>query len=199
MPSGATHDRITLWGLPVVTGITLGVTRNSSLTLLVAGGYLFSGLMLSPDLDLRSRPYQRWGWFRWIWIPYQKTTQHRSVLSHGLLIGTTVRVIYLIGWLAIAFTLLVTILTLFQDEVWDWREGVRTIGKSLFTHRWYWLALFVGLELGAISHILSDFLISSYKRYQRFGWKGLQPKKRRTQRKTASRSRKSTKNPPRLP
>ena len=28
--------------------------------------FLFGGLFLSPDLDINSRPYQRWGVLRWI-------------------------------------------------------------------------------------------------------------------------------------
>jgi uncharacterized metal-binding protein len=101
MPSGSTHDRITLWSLPIITGLTAAVTRSGNLTLLVSGGFLFSGLMLSPDLDLHSLPFKRWGWLRWIWIPYQKAMHHRSVFSHGPLIGTTLRVLYLASWMAL--------------------------------------------------------------------------------------------------
>ncbi len=52
MPSGRTHDRITMYALPFVAGFTLWQTRSSNATLLVAGGFLFGGLMFGPDLDI---------------------------------------------------------------------------------------------------------------------------------------------------
>ncbi|MFN7414520.1 MAG: metal-binding protein, partial [Dolichospermum sp.] len=91
MPSGQTHDRITIWSMPVVASITLVSTHSSNMTLLVAGGFMFGGLMFGPDLDIYSRQFQRWGFLRWIWLPYQKSLRHRSFLSHGPIIGTTLR------------------------------------------------------------------------------------------------------------
>ena len=78
MPSGQTHDRITLWSLPVVAAIAFGQTQSGNITLILSGAYLFSGLMFGPDLDLYSRQYQRWGCVRWIWIHYQKTKYFRT-------------------------------------------------------------------------------------------------------------------------
>lgn len=72
MPSGRTHDRITLWALPFVTGVAFWQTKSGHLTLLITGGFLFGGLMFGPDLDIYSRQYQRWGFLRFIWLPYQK-------------------------------------------------------------------------------------------------------------------------------
>ncbi len=100
MPSGRTHDRITLWSLPAVAGLSFSLTRNGNLTLLIATGFLFGGLMFGPDLDIHSRQYQRWGWLRWIWQPYQHNLRHRSFLSHGPIIGTALRVFYLASWIA---------------------------------------------------------------------------------------------------
>src|SRR5919199_739240 len=119
MPSGQTHDRITLWSLPVVTALTVALTRSSNLTLIVSGGFLFSGLMFSPDLDLHSRPFKRWGWLRWIWIPYQKAMHHRSVFSHGPVIGTTLRVLYLASWIALVGVLILAVVQLFQNVSWS--------------------------------------------------------------------------------
>jgi uncharacterized metal-binding protein len=88
MPSGRTHDRITVWSVPFVSGIAYFLTQNGKFALILAGGFLFSGLMFGPDLDIYSVQYKRWGWFRWIWIPYRSAILHRSQLSHVLLIGT---------------------------------------------------------------------------------------------------------------
>lgn len=173
MPSGQTHDRITLWSLPAVTGLTIILTQSGSLTLLVSGGFLFSGLILSPDLDLRSRPFKRWGFLRWIWIPYQKAIQHRSMFSHGPIIGTTVRVLYLACWVTIFGVLGLAIVQLFQDVPWSWQQLTQGVTRSLSNHRAEWIALFLGLELGAMSHVLSDWTGSTYKRFQKKGLQGL--------------------------
>ena len=173
MPSGATHDRITLWMLPLITAATLILTRSSDLTLIVAGAFLFGGLMLSPDLDLRSRPYKRWGWFRWIWIPYQKRIGHRSTLSHGLIVGTVLRVVYLMLWIGLVGAIAIALVLQFSDTTWTW-ETLRQQALSLLSRYRYGIAaLFIGLELGAISHIASDTIGSTYKRWQKYGWQGL--------------------------
>ncbi len=188
MPSGQTHDRITLWSLPVVTGLTLALTRSSDLTLIVSGGFLFSGLMLSPDLDLYSRAFKRWGWLRWIWVPYQKAIRHRSIFSHGLIIGTTLRVLYLTSWVMVLAGVGVGVILLFQDVTWSWQEFGQTIVRSLFHYRAEGIALFAGLELGAISHVLSDWIGSTYKHFQK---KKNKPQRKSTNRKRTSSQRRS--------
>jgi len=167
MPSGQTHDRITLWSLPVVMGSTLVLTRSSDLTLLVSGGFLFSGLMLSPDLDLYSRPFKRWGWLRWIWIPYQKGMRHRSMLSHGPIIGTTLRVVYLASWIVGLGVLGLVIVDLFRDVPWSWQQFATEAIAFLVKYRWPLVALFAGLEMGAMTHSLCDWANSAYKRFQK--------------------------------
>ena len=202
MPSGQTHDRITLWSLPVVTGLTIALTRSSNLTLLVSGGFLFGGLMLSPDLDLLSRPFKRWGWLRWIWIPYQKTMRHRSILSHGPIVGTTLRVLYLGSWIVLLGMLGLVVVELFRDLTWSWEQFVQDVlpmlrqhaAHSLITYQSEWIAMFVGLELGAMSHSLSDWTNSAYKRFKRTGVKGLMPQlaKKKPKRKSPNRKRTSS-------
>ena len=107
MPSGKTHLRIELFLLPVwVVLFYLFIDASWQAGALFAGAYLFSSLLLSPDLDLRyNRSRRRWGLLGFIWIPYTKVFKHRGV-SHNLLFGTLTRLGYL-GLLAliIAFVL----------------------------------------------------------------------------------------------
>lgn len=65
------------------------------------GTTLFSGLMLSPDLDLDSSIYRRWGPLRFLWWPYQKLVPHRSPISHSIFWGPVVRLIYflVVAWI----------------------------------------------------------------------------------------------------
>ncbi|MUL36237.1 metal-binding protein [Gloeocapsopsis dulcis] len=166
MPSGRTHDRITLWGLPLITSLTFFQTQSGNLTLIMAGAYLFSGLMFGPDLDLYSRQYQRWGFLRWIWLPYQKVLRHRSIFSHGLLIGTTLRVLYLSVWLALVGIFVLGVAHLIWGVELSWQQLITESRRSLTQNAAEWFYLFLGLELGAMSHSLSDWSSSAYKRLQ---------------------------------
>lgn len=165
MPSGRTHDRITLWSLPFLAGINLALTQNSNFTLVVSGGFLFSGLMFGPDLDLHSIQYKRWGPLRWIWIPYQKMLCHRSLLSHGPIVGTTLRVLYLASWLAILGIFVLGMAQLVWGVEWKWQQLAESV-KASAQHPAEWLALILGLELGALSHSVCDWSGSAYKRFK---------------------------------
>jgi uncharacterized metal-binding protein len=174
MPAGQTHDRITVWSLPIMGGITLGVTQSSHLTLWAAAGFLFGGLMFGPDLDIYSRQYQRWGWFRWIWLPYRKMMRHRSLLSHGPLIGTSFRVFYLAGWIGLAATIGFALAYGWQHWQGHAVAPIATLWGDFNNQstRWFQqhqasaIALAIGLEAGAISHSISDWIGSAYKRFR---------------------------------
>ena len=187
MPSGRTHDRITLYALPLVAGVTLWQSRSSNVTLLVAGGFLFGGLMFGPDLDIYSLQYQRWGFLRWIWLPYQKSLRHRSFLSHGPIIGTTLRVLYLACLLAVLALFVLVIVAKLWNLTFTWHDVGVTIGRSLTNYSIEFFALFLGLELGAMSHSLSDWSGSAYKRVQKQGIRGLLPSSKPKKRKVTSR------------
>lgn len=167
MPLGSTHDRITLWTLPAVTlGIGL-LSRDAGITLAVSWAYLFSGLMFSGDLDIRSRQYQRWLGLRWIWLPYRKAMRHRSLWSHGPIVGTVGRVVYLGIWLGL---LTLGILGVgYGLNLWDWTPQIWMgwLRKQLLLQAELWLWIGLGLELGSTNHSLSDWTISAWKRWRR--------------------------------
>ncbi|MBD2677994.1 MULTISPECIES: metal-binding protein [Nostoc] len=193
MPSGRTHDRITLYSLPFVAGVTFWQTRSSNATLLVASGFLFGGLMFGPDLDIYSVQYQRWGFLRWIWLPYQKSLRHRSFLSHGPIIGTTLRVLYLGCLLAVLAIFVLAIAQKLWNFSFTWQELGRTVGRSLLDYDTEYVALFLGLELGAMSHSLSDWGGSAYKRFQKQGVRGLLPSGKMKKRQVTSRTKRQSK------
>ncbi|MDF5715203.1 MAG: metal-binding protein [Rhizonema sp. NSF051] len=197
MPSGRTHDRITLWALPFITGITFVQTRSGNLTLLVAGGFIFGGLMFGPDLDIYSRQFQRWGFLRFIWLPYQKSLRHRSFLSHGPIIGTTLRVLYLSSIISVLAIVVLEI----AEKLWNVGLSWQFVGATVMKSSRYsteFLALFLGLELGAMSHYVSDWGGSTYKRVLTLGVRGLLPRAKMKKRKVTTRARrgkpKTTKN-----
>jgi uncharacterized metal-binding protein len=170
MPSGATHDRITLTCLPVVGGIALLASRSASITLSLTGSFLFSGLMFGPDLDIYSVQFKRWGLLRWIWRPYQKGFQHRSWLSHGPIIGTLIRLLYLSLWTGLLGAIALTIGIVNHWITWDWQSIAVGQDKFLrFGRRFSWEigAALLGLELGAMSHSFSDGLGSTWGRWRK--------------------------------
>ena len=168
MPSGITHDRITLWILPWIAGATYALTRHGELTLIVSGSFLFSGLMFGPDLDIYSLQFKRWGMFRSIWLPYRKMFRHRSFFSHGIIIGTCIRVLYLFSILALVAIFIIAIAQLFWGFEWNWQQFTIERFKILTTkYLIETIAVFLGLELGAMSHSLSDLMSSRHKYRQK--------------------------------
>lgn len=178
MPSGRTHDSITLWSLPIVAGLTLGVTRSGTLALLVSGAFLFSGLMFGPDLDIHSQQYKRWGVLRWIWLPYRKSMRHRSRLSHGFLLGTIGRMVYLAIWLTgfgSVFILASAIVQYGVGLINDWQASTQQtffstaqfLLQAVQHHPQELVAVAIGCELGAMSHSLSDWIGSALKRWKK--------------------------------
>ena len=105
MASGEDHDKATcFWSLPFGFGLSFVMGLASGLI----GGLAFvvGGLWLSPDLDTYSKPLKRWGLLQGLWWPYRKLIPHRSLFSHGPLIGTGLRLAYLMSWTGLLLMLL---------------------------------------------------------------------------------------------
>ena len=162
MPSGKTHDALTLLLAAPALAVAYLATRDMWLASVVAGGFLFGGLMFGPDLDTASKQYSRWKVFRILWFPYRSFFKHRSRWSHGLIFGTLLRVIYLMGVLTcVAFVL---------TYLYSAYTGGELPALSDFTRVWARLrqltdaalgpygavALFLGMWIGAASHTFTD-------------------------------------------
>ncbi|MEL7332055.1 MAG: metal-binding protein [Cyanobacteria bacterium J06560_2] len=181
MPSGRTHDRITYWCLPFIIAPTAWFTRSPTITVIVTGSFLIGGLMMGPDLDIHSVQYRRWGLLRWIWLPYQIAIKHRSHWSHGPIIGTALRVVYLSVWLALFTIVGVETLNLVWDaqiSLINLRDPFRALVRRYAVE---WISILVGLELGSVSHAVSD-TVGSYL---------VEQKSRRKNRKNRCKARKS--------
>ncbi len=163
MPSGKTHDRVTLLSLPLVV-LAIGLlSRSERAMLLVGAAYLFSGLMFAGDLDLYSQQYRRWLWLRWLWLPYRHCFKHRSFWTHGPLVGTALRLGYVALWLLL-LSLPAVLWGWYSQQYWWLAVGAygRQQWQPVHTEALLWLLL--GLELGSLSHSLSDVVGSSLKR-----------------------------------
>ncbi len=164
MSSGRTHDQITLISLPVLTVVSLLLTRNAELTLWVAGSFLFGGLMFGPDLDIHSNQSIRWGWLRWMWQPYRQAIPHRSAFSHGPLIGTIFRLLYVGLWVILLGLLYQSVCYLLQWPMWNEAQIWRSIQVFVAENYATLAGIFVGLEVGSMSHYAADFLSSLSKK-----------------------------------
>lgn len=164
MPGGRTHDAITGIMAPVAFAIG-GVWQGWLGGCLFMLAHLFSGWMLSPDLDVVAGccAYKRWGPFKIIWRPYMRVFRHRSGITHGPIIGSLFRLAYLGLVVAIAYTLFL-IGTALLWRIMGWR-GVDEVMESInSTHGFVWAAenwkvvllAVCGLEFGAICHIVAD-------------------------------------------
>ena len=149
MASGKQHDNATcFWCLPFCLFLSLIAGLANGLI----GGLAFAigGLWLSPDLDTRSKALKRWGPFKGLWWPYRKLIPHRSLFSHGPLIGTGLRLVYLMSWTALllmllqpfGFPTLVSVTKVFKEQV----------GLNLQPI----LSLLLGLEASAWLHLILD-------------------------------------------
>jgi len=157
MPSGRTHLRIesmmlVLWG----GGAALLLFREAIAmlqALLFVGSYLFSMLLMSPDLDLSSSgAFQRWGGLRWIWLPYAWIFHHRQT-SHHPLLGPLSRILYL-GTLGAAVTLVYVLA----------RGGPNPRLRVSIQMIW---PVCLGLYLPNIEHILADRILTAWRRKRR--------------------------------
>jgi uncharacterized metal-binding protein len=160
MPLGRTHDRITLWCLPALILLARMFNVSIPLTIAMSLSFLVGGFMLGPDLDIHSIQYKRWGPLRWIWKPYQMLLSHRSRLSHGPIIGTAIRVLYLSLWFAGFALAAIGLYNTLGSEQISWQSFTSTLGYLLNRYFVEWLTVLIGLELGAMSHYVSDSVSS---------------------------------------
>jgi uncharacterized metal-binding protein len=167
MPSGKTHDRLTVLGMiPTFFLSNNGLSLPLETTLFLLTGFWIGGFYLSPDLDTPSRPYFRWGPFRFIWIPYQWMVKHRSNLSHGVITGTLVRLLYLFSFLTIIF-IVVKLLWFEFIEINSLQafniQRAQLEYKEFISLYWKAILFFsIGTLLGAFVHISADLMNTAW-------------------------------------
>jgi len=169
MPSGKTHDAVTLLLIVPTFALSYAATTNFPVSMTVAAAFLFGGLMFGPDLDTISRQYSRWSIFRMLWYPYRSFFKHRSRWSHGLIFGTLLRVVYFMGILtAAAFLPLLVIAVYFTAETpdaADFAKAWSSLGNSVRVNLGdkFLPAVFFGMWVGAASHTFTDMAGSYVK------------------------------------
>ena len=128
-------------------GIAVGLVLGWAAALIAAASCLAGGLWLSPDLDTRSNALRRWGALGFLWWPYRLLIPHRSLWSHGPLLGTTARLAVLLTW-CLVVSMAVPALSP--------AVLLTTLQQLMHQHPREFIALLVGLEGSAWIHLILD-------------------------------------------
>lgn len=137
MPSHRTHERINLFLLIGIVPILIYLNIVCLNIFIFVLAYVFSTFFLSPDLDVDSRIYKRWGLLRILWKPYKDAFKHRKT-SHHIIFGP----ISLIGYLAFMVLLL----------MWAVGAEINYNDVRLFV-------VCAGLVMAIEAHIFSDIVV----------------------------------------
>lgn len=107
MASGREHTFGTIILTPLAGLAAWHLSHGDQAITFLATAGCFSGIFISPDLDMPTRTISestllRWSWgigYLWIalWYPYALLFRHRGI-SHCPLVGTCTRLLYLLGW-----------------------------------------------------------------------------------------------------
>ena len=85
MPSDKIHTKVNLLMLVIILIAMFAVgLKDVKLIIVFVLTYLFATYFLSPDMDIESAPYKRWGVFRVLWYPYKELFRHRGISHHPI-------------------------------------------------------------------------------------------------------------------
>ena len=83
-----------------------GILHLSLVQLLVFGlGFYVGTEFVTPDLDIDSSAYKRWGRLRFLMLPYKWLFKHRQS-SHNIFYGAIVRILYIGAIIAVSYYLI---------------------------------------------------------------------------------------------
>lgn len=158
MANGKAHEKLNISFL--VLGVLVAVIMfnkdwyvNGSYLIL---GYLIGTFYLNPDLDLVSRPFKRWGIIKFVWYPYQ-TFKHRSIWTHGYIIGDVIRYAYILSLFVIPI-LLLSCLPFVSAKIIDHFFILLEEYKISF------FLIVAGNVLSSAAHTLTDQTTSTFKK-----------------------------------
>lgn len=104
MPSGKVHTTVSVVAGGLVGAIAYGAGFSAAESLALLLGCSVVGSVVSPDLDvdagnisdMRMRKFRLGILWSVFWSPYRLRIKHRSVLSHAPIVGTLIRILYVL-------------------------------------------------------------------------------------------------------
>lgn len=97
MPDGPVHALATI-AMATGVGVALAIVSPTPDWIVMAElGFVYT-LAVNPDLDLQKRfPSHPSRWLWWVyWWPYMKLVKHRSAISHMPILGSAIRILYIL-------------------------------------------------------------------------------------------------------
>lgn len=163
MPRGQTHDKIVLGSLIPTFVIGAGVFNDIGLASTLTLATLFGAFLLSPDLDVKSSNYYRWGFLRFIWLPYIRLIRHRSWGSHSFVVGPAIKLIYLFVIIVMmAFLFNLFLVSSSPEFVFNGLKYKITL--LLEKYYMYLIVVLLGIYWANAQHLMADYAVSIYKR-----------------------------------
>jgi len=97
MPSGKTHIRINWFVLALINILIMPFHMDISIKNYFLFNIIFilTSYYISPDLDITSSVYRRWGLLKIIWWPYKELMKHRQ-MSHSIIWGPISILFYMV-------------------------------------------------------------------------------------------------------
>lgn len=120
--------------------------------------------MFGAELARFGRQFERWGILGFLWLPYQRVVSHRSLFARGLLVGTSLRWLYLALAITVCVWMILAIQTFASGHWSNWQVMMDTQTSSLLHKTKQWAneycselsAVFIGTEIGAMTSILTE-------------------------------------------
>jgi uncharacterized metal-binding protein len=166
------HDALTVAAAAALAPAyyVLAPHPDATTAAILSGACLLSGLMFSPDLDLPSRSRRRWGPVGIFWAPYEKLVPHRSWISHSIVVGPLLRLLYffvvgyfllwLLFWGIKEWLLPIDRNTLFRG----WRASALALARGQPDRA---AAALLGFIAGGLVHTVADVVWSARPRLHR--------------------------------
>ena len=168
MASGKTHDKVTVIMSPFVAAMVFLINFSATkelvssiiFTLLGVVVYIFGGYMFSGDIDIKSRETNRWGNFKFIWSLYQKSFSHRSIFTHGFILGPVIRLLYIYGiyLMVCAWLYSLDIISLSTKEI------IKSTYLVIVENKQISFNIIFPLFLGSGLHTITDLIYSFFKK-----------------------------------
>ena len=168
MASGKAHDKVTVIMSPFVAAMVFLINFSATkelvssiiFTLLGVVVYIFGGYMFSGDIDIKSRETNRWGNLKFIWSLYQKSFSHRSIFTHGFILGPVIRLLYIYGIYLIvcAWLYSLDIISLSTKEI------IKSTYLVIVENKQISFNIIFPLFLGSGLHTITDLIYSFFKK-----------------------------------
>ena len=166
MSSGKFHDKVNLFTGAILSGALIGFERSWIIVIPFIVGWLVATLIFSPDTDIM--PKKRTSFLQFFLYPYSILFKHRG-LSHSILLGTALRIIYGIVMLGVMIFVLSKMGYIqfsgedYLEFLWKYVLNWNVKEKSYKMISWY----FIGMFLADIHHYFIDLSTSFLKKIKR--------------------------------